>query len=121
MSRDPSGAAPWFSIVLYPDLVEDKDLALVRGDFLPNIQKKVWSGTTSAVGALAADILSTWCNPQEAEALLSMTMDAYLTEKPGSEFLRKFNLTPGEFNFEEYVRVCQDEYGSRFENVTGEQ
>lgn len=39
--RDPYGASPWFSVVLYPDLVADKDIALIRGDFLPNIQKKV--------------------------------------------------------------------------------
>lgn len=39
--RDPTAASPWFSIVVYPDLVRDKDLALVRGDFLPNLQKQV--------------------------------------------------------------------------------
>ena len=38
---DPGGAQPYATISMYADLVESKDLGLIRADITPNLTKKV--------------------------------------------------------------------------------
>lgn len=38
---NPEGAQPYATISMYDDLVQSKDLGLVRADITPNLSKKV--------------------------------------------------------------------------------
>ncbi|CAN0358130.1 unnamed protein product [Hapterophycus canaliculatus] len=38
---NPGGAQPYATISMYSDLVESKDLGLIRADITPNLNKKV--------------------------------------------------------------------------------
>lgn len=38
---NPGGAQPYATVSMYPDLVESKDLGLIRADITPNLTKKV--------------------------------------------------------------------------------
>ncbi len=42
---NPGGAQPYATVSMYSDLVESKDLGLIRADITPNLSKKVrkWS------------------------------------------------------------------------------
>ena len=51
---------------------------------------------------------------KEAEGLLAMAMDTYVTDKPCSEFLLAFNNTPSEFDFTKFTEHFKAEYGHLF-------
>jgi hypothetical protein len=42
--KNPSGAQAWLSVALYTELLDDKDIALMRSDYLPSISRKVVGG-----------------------------------------------------------------------------
>ena len=41
LRRDPAKASPLVSVSLYADLISEKELCMLRADFLPGLKKKV--------------------------------------------------------------------------------
>jgi hypothetical protein len=39
--KNPSAAQAWLSVALYTELLDEKDMVLMRSDYLPNLTRKV--------------------------------------------------------------------------------
>jgi hypothetical protein len=88
-------------------------VGLIRADYLPNLQPKVLLYFMCPLFWFISLLNDALC-VQEAEALLAMAMDTYVTDKPCSEFLMQFNKTPNEFDFNKCVEHFKAEYGEKF-------
>lgn len=78
---DPATASPWICLAMYDDFCSDKDLALIRSDFTPNLTK------------------------DEADILVRMIMHAY-HDQESYDYIKKFNQSPSEFHFENFHKHC---------------
>ena len=81
------------SIAIYNELAQEKDVSLLRADFVPHITK------------------------QEAVALTKMFVDGYARNKDTQmcQFIEAFNLKPETFNFEDYIAYTKSSYFSLFQ------
>jgi hypothetical protein len=77
--RNPSGAEPYMSVAVYPDFLDRKGIALVRGDFSGHLLKR------------------------DAVHILNLMRHFYLTEP---RHLETFNRDPAAFDWAAFVSAC---------------
>ena len=82
--RDPQNATPWFSLSLFRDLEAQKNVTLVRVDFLSQYIPKA-----------------------SAERITSLLMQSYLDDDVFSKFTRTFNHDPNTFDFQQMIEWAQ--------------
>jgi len=75
---NPETAAPWMSLAMYDDMCASKGMALIRGDFTPNLTKT------------------------EGEILSRMILFGY-HDDAAYKHVQAFNKTPASFDFEAYM------------------
>mmetsp|Transcript_19404 Transcript_19404/g.31089 ORF Transcript_19404/g.31089 Transcript_19404/m.31089 type:complete len:90 (-) Transcript_19404:471-740(-) len=73
--RNPATAEPYFYVRAYPDFAQEKDLVLLRGEFLPYLTKP------------------------EAETLLNDVLEFYLKDSKKFDQVRIFNHQSHMFDF----------------------
>ncbi len=81
--RNPNTASPWLSLTIYEDMCTTKGIALVRGDFTPNLTKL------------------------EGEVLSKMILHGYHDETAYKHLLT-FNKNPASFNFDDYMKFFKN-------------
>jgi ATP synthase F1 complex assembly factor 1 len=82
--NNPETAAPWLSLVLFDDMIGSKDLALVRSDFTPQMNK------------------------EEGEIVTKMILQAYHDDEAYNTYIRPFTQTPEKFDFAAYMKYFGD-------------
>merc|ERR1719378_833871 len=80
---NPATAKPWQSLCLYTELLEEKDLCLLRSDYLPNLDNEDAKRLSRLL-------------------LLSYTDDALYDQ------ICTFNLNPSEFSYELFLSTYKD-------------
>ena len=82
--RDPQNATPWISLSLFHDLEKQKDITLVRVDFLSQYVPK-----------------------ESAKRITSLLMQSYLDDDVFAKFTRVFNKEPNNFDFQQMIEWAQ--------------
>jgi len=90
--RNPETAGPWLSLAMYDDMCASKGMALIRGDFTPNLTKI------------------------EGEILSRMILFGYHDEA-AYKHVHAFNKTPATFNFEEYLSAFKKVHQNLLEDI----
>jgi hypothetical protein len=90
--RNPETAAPWISLAMYDDLCATKAMALIRGDFTPNMTK------------------------EEGEILSRMILFGYHDEA-AHKHIMAFNKAPATFDFAAYLEFFKKVHGDLLEDI----
>lgn len=89
--RNPDTASPWLCVAVFDDFVEDKSMALVRGDFTPNLNKV------------------------EGELTSRLILHGYFDDE-GYEFVKAFNKTPESFDYNKFMDFFKKAHGHLVED-----
>ena len=89
--RNPDTASPWLCVAVFDDFVEDKSMALVRGDFTPNLSKV------------------------EGELTSRLILHGYFDDE-GYEFVEAFNKTPESFDYNKFIEFFKKAHGHLVED-----
>ena len=90
--RSPDTASPWLCVAVFDDFVETKKMALVRGDFTPNLNK--------AEGDLTSRLI----------------LHGYYDDA-GYEFVRAFNKTPETFDYDAFMEFFRKAHADLVEDA----
>ena len=90
--RDPATASPWLTLAVYDEFCQDKEVALVRGDFTPNL--------TKAEGDLTSRLI----------------LHAY-HDDAAFEYIRTFSQNPAEFDYAKYLEFFKGVHGDLVEDA----
>lgn len=80
---NPSNAPPYVTLQVYEDLKEEKDIALLRGDIVNEL------------------------NREEAEGLVNTFVQYYTMDELYQTYVHTFNHEPASFNFDAYMKLYQ--------------